>query len=191
MPYDLNEAEKQQGGTVPEGIYTLEARIKPGGAGDDYLLRRSKNGALEMLELELKVATGAHAGHAFSEFITLDFIGGNVREQEQIDRYKTAVRIGRTKLRSLIESARGINPEDESDAAKQQRRLDSLQQINGFVFLAQVDVREQDGYRPRNSVGYIVTPDMPEWRDGATSANGKAVAPQAVKRNIFDDEVPF
>ncbi len=190
MAYDLNEAEKQQGGTVPEGIYALEARIKPGGAGDDYLLRRSKNGALEMLQLELKVATGEHAGHTFSEFVALDFIEGRGWDQEQINRYKTAARIGRSKLRSLVESARSINPEDQGDAAKELRRLDSLQQINGFVFLGQVDVREQDGFRPKNSIGYIVTPGMPEWRAGVTSANGTAVVPLA-KPNVFDDEIPF
>lgn len=143
-----------------------------------------------MLQIECKVATGDHAGHTFSEFIVLDFVEGSVHDQKKVDNYKTAVRIGRSKLRSIVESARGISPADDSDAAKQLRRLGSLKEINGFIFLGQVDVREQDGYRPKNSLGYVITSDMPEWKDGVTSANGTAIAPVA-KRNAFDDEIPF
>jgi hypothetical protein len=190
MTYDLNEAARQDGGTVPEGVYALKVRIKPGGFGDDDLLRRSKNGALEMLQIECEVATGEHAGCSFSEFIVLDFIEASVHDRKKIDGYKTAVRIGRTKLRSIIESARSITPTDDSDPAKQLRRLNSLQEINGCIFLAQVDVRAQDGYRPKNSIGYIVTNDMPEWQDGVTSANGTAIAPLA-KASVFDDEIPY
>ena len=62
MTYDLNDADQQGGSTIPAELYWLTAKVKPGGAGDDDNLRRSKNGALEMLELELTVVGGPYVG---------------------------------------------------------------------------------------------------------------------------------
>ena len=59
---DLNEAERQTGETIPSGVYRLRAKLKPRGAGDEGLLRAAKNGPTVMLELELRVEGGEHAG---------------------------------------------------------------------------------------------------------------------------------
>ena len=52
---DLNEAERQTGETIPPGPYRVRARLRPRAAGPEGLLRASKSGATEMLELELTV----------------------------------------------------------------------------------------------------------------------------------------
>jgi hypothetical protein len=88
MPYDLNTAEKEGGSTIPPNLYWLMAKVKPGGAGDDYMLRRSKNHCLEMLELELTVVGGPYAGQRFWEMISLNYVEGSCADQAQVDRYK-------------------------------------------------------------------------------------------------------
>jgi hypothetical protein len=188
--YDFSAAERQ-GGTIPEGVYALEAKVQPGGHGEGDLLHHSSKGTLEMLKLQLKVTTGEYAGRTFFEYINLDVIEGKTRDQEQINKCKTAVRLGRIRMRAIIESARNIPSDDDSNEANQRRRVDSLKDLDGFVFLAQVDVREQNGYRPKNTIGYIITPDMPEWQDGVTSANGGSTSGLPKRSDDPTDEIPF
>ena len=188
MAYDLNDAEQQGGSVIPADLYWLTAKVKPGGASDDYNLRRSKNGALEMLELEMTVVGGPHAGARFWEMMPLNYVDGSCPDQAQVNRYKAAVRMGKAKLRAIIESARQIDPDDASEQAQQQRRLADLNDLNGLTCFAQVDVREQSGYRPKNYIDYVITPKMPEWPNGGQPT---AVAPFAGAKAAFDDEIPF
>lgn len=192
MSYDFSKAERQ-GSTIPEGAYALEVKIQPGGHGEDLLLHHSSKGTLEMLKLQLKVTTGECVGRTFFEYVNLDFIEGATRDAEQIQKAKEAVRLGHIKMRAIIDSARSIPADDESDAANQLRRIGDLKNLDGFIFLAQVDVKEQIGYRPKNVIAYIITPDMPEWQSGVTSANGgpATMTVPAKRGKSMDDEIPF
>ena len=188
MGYDFNDAEQQGGSTISAELYWLTAKVKPGGAGDDDMLRCSKNGALEMLELELTVVGGPHAGQRFFEMLPLNYVDGSCPDQAQVARYKTAVRIGRSKLRALVESGRLIATDDASEQAQQRRRIDNLTELNGLTFFARVDVRAQSGFRPKNFIDYIVTPNLPEWPD---EGHPTAVTLHTGAKADLDDEIPF
>src|SRR5262249_9462625 len=76
----------------------------------------------EMLDLELTVVGGEHSGRKVRDLITVGFDDSESNDPDimpvdpdQAERYRTAVRIGRSKLRAILESAHAINPNDHSD----------------------------------------------------------------------------
>ena len=116
--FDLNEAEAQrENTTIPAGIYRLRTKIKPGGMGEDGTLRLAKSLRTYHLELELTVVGDEfggheHDGHKVRDWVTveLDERDGDYMpplEPPKLEDYRTAVRIGRTKLRSMFESGIG------------------------------------------------------------------------------------
>ena len=72
MRVDLNKArEADNFEVVPDGLYHLKITLKPGGFGDDDLLKRSKSGALDMIEMELEIAEGEYARVRFREWVSV------------------------------------------------------------------------------------------------------------------------
>ena len=64
----------------------------------------------------------------------------------------------------MLESARGIKPDDTSDAAKQARRIGSYGDLNGLSFIARVGVEPpQNGYKAKNRLDHVVTSDEKAW----------------------------
>jgi hypothetical protein len=94
------------------------------------------------------------------------------------------VRIGRSKLRSILESAHGVEPNDQSDAAKEKRRVTDYLDFDGLEFWARLGIKTgENGYRDRNVINYVVTPNFPDWpRDAKTK---QAIVPA---RNFVDDD---
>ena len=119
-----------------------------------------RSGATEMLELELTVVDSEHAGHKIADLITVTYD----EDQGPLDKtkgenFRTAVRIGLAKLRAIVESARGIRPDDNSDDAKARRRVESYREFDGITFVAQLKIQPaQNGYRARNVIDYAVIP---------------------------------
>lgn len=54
-------------------------------------------------------------------------------------------------LRSILESARGIKPDDGSEAAMNARRVDSYGDFDGLGFVAKIGFEKgMNGYREKN-----------------------------------------
>src|SRR5262249_4671896 len=148
----------------------------------------------EMLDLELTVVGGEHSGRKVRDLITVGFDDSESNDPDimpvdpdQAERYRTAVRIGRSKLRAILESAHAINPNDHSDQANEKRRIKSWLDFDGLEFWAWLDIRKgTDGYRDRNEITFVITPNSPEWPPQA--AKQRHVMPLAKE---LDDEVNF
>ena len=74
------------------------------------------------------------AGHKIADLITVTYD----EDQGPLDKtkgenFRTAVRIGLAKLRAIVESARGIRPDDNSDDAKARRRVESYREFDGIT----------------------------------------------------------
>jgi hypothetical protein len=146
---------------IPHGtIATLELNIRPGGAGEDGLLTRSKDGGCEMLNVEYTVVDEKFAQRKFWERLVLD---GTTSGHDK------AVEYTRRKLRTILESARGIKPNDMSPQAHVARTV-SLQDFDGLRFVGRIGVEEGnprengDGnYPDRNVLLTAVTPGHREW----------------------------
>lgn len=184
MTYDLNSAEKQ---TVPEShiphgtIVPVHATLRPGGSGQDGWLRRSKNGDSLAMDFEFTVIEGKYARRKFWTLFTVE---GETEGQQK------AADISRSRLRAMLESARGVDPSDESERAVAARRVASLGDFDGLRFWAVVGLEKakpDSGYKDKNFLLAVVTPDRKEWSkiDQAGPATGPAPAaaaqPAAVK----------
>ena len=72
--------------------------------------------------------------------------------------------IGRSFIRSILESARGVLPNDASDEANKKRSIKGLIDLDDMVFVAKVSVAKNQNGEQQNEVKYAVTPDHPEYK---------------------------
>src|SRR5262245_56569481 len=109
---DFNDATTQRVfDVIPAGtVLTLHMAVRPGNTGEGGLLRRSKDGNSEALDCEFTVVDGPYAKRKVWGLFTLVGTTPN---------HVTAAEISRSRLRAILESARGIRPDDTSEAAKQ------------------------------------------------------------------------
>ena len=156
--HDFNAAEPQRSfDVIPDGtIATVRMTVRPGSAGEGGWLRRSKDGESEALDCEFVVLDGPYAKRKFWSLFT---VGGTAPGHTE------AANISAGKLRAILESARGIKPDDKSDAAKQARRIGSYGDLNGLSFIARIGVEPpQTGYKAKNRLDHVVTPDEKAWK---------------------------
>jgi hypothetical protein len=154
---DFNDASPQRSfEVIPAGtVAELHLKVRPGKAGEDGWLRRSKDGNSEALDLECTVVRGPYAKRKFWCLLT---VSGTTEGHEQ------AAELSRSRLRAILESARGIRPDDMSDAAKQARQVGSYAEFDGLCFIGRIGVEPaRDNYRAKNTLLAAVTPDQQDW----------------------------
>jgi hypothetical protein len=141
-------------------IVTLHLTIRAGNAGEDGLLRRSHDGLCEMLDCEFIVVDGQFAKRKLWERFVL---AGTA------DGHAKAVEISRGKLRAILESARGIKPDDVSPQARAARTV-PLKAFDGMRFIGKIGIEKGkeknngDGnYPDRNILLAVITPDRKDW----------------------------
>jgi hypothetical protein len=158
MTIDLNSAGEQKNfGLIPANtIATLQIKVRGSGAGADGMLRRSKDGRSEGLDLELTVTEGPYAKRKLWALLTLS---------GETEGHAEAGRIAQATLRAILESAHGIKPDDNSEAARQRRQLSSYLDFDGLRFVGVIGVDPaRDGYDAKNKLVSVITPDMKAWR---------------------------
>jgi len=156
MAYDYNQAGEQRSfDNIPDKtIVVVQMNVRPGNAGEGGMLKRSKDGQAEMPDCEFVVVEGPYAKRKFYENMTLSGV---------TDGHAQAADISQRKLRAILESVRGIKPADVSEAAKK-ARVAELEDFDGTRFLVRVGVEPgKDGYRDKNRIAVVITPDMKEW----------------------------
>jgi hypothetical protein len=153
---DFNTAGEQYS-VVPAGtICTLHMTIRPGGVGDDGWLKKSADGGSEGLDCEFTITAGEHAKRKFWQIFTL---------QGTTEGHAEAGKISRKTLRAILESARGIRPDDKSEAAQAARKLDSWGDLDQLRFIAKLGVRPASGnYPAKNTILEVVTPERQDWK---------------------------
>ena len=152
---DFNEAGLQRS-PIPAGtIVVAEVTIRPGGAGEDGWLKRSKDGRSEALDCEFTVLDGEHAKRKFWALLTLN---GSTPGHDQ------AADISRRILRALLESARGIKPDDQSETARKARVAD-YSAFDGLRCMVRLGIEPaRGGFRAKNIIDEVITPDAVNWR---------------------------
>ena len=163
MPFDYSSVPPQRDvELIPAGtVASVQLRIRPGGAGEGGLLKRSKDGACEMLDLEFVLVDGPYARRKLWANLVLE---GTTPGHAQ------AMETSRGVLRGILESARGIKPDDRSDQARAGRTAD-LKDFDNIIFVARIGVEKgkprNDGsgesYPDKNVIAVIITPDKKDW----------------------------
>lgn len=155
---DFNDAPSQrEGELIPNGtIAPVQMTVRAGGHGPGGFLKRTKDGSGFMLDCEFVVLEGPQAKRKFWGMYMMEGNGG--------EGHTKAVDIARATLRAMLESARGIRPDDMSDSAKDARRVSGYADFDGIRFIAKIGVENgRDGYKDKNKLTEAVTPDKPQW----------------------------
>ena len=145
---------------IPDNtVCALHMRVKPGGAGPDGWLTRSKDGTSEHLNCELTVIGRDYDQGKYNKrkiFVRLTVNG---------HKHAEAVDITRKTLGAMLESARNIRPDDKSSAAVEGRRVRSYGEFDGLCFIGRLGVEPpKNGYAAKNTIKKVITPDEKEWR---------------------------
>jgi hypothetical protein len=174
MSFDFNDAGPQKSFDIipADTIATLHMKVKPGGAGEGGWLKRSKAGDSEALDCEFVVVDGEFSRR---KFWTLFTVSGVTEGQS------TAADISRRRLRAMLESARGIKPDDESDAAKEARRTSSWGDFENLRFVGRIGIEPAKGeYKAKNILLEVIVPGRKEWHrvEQVAKPDGGAASPQ-------------
>jgi hypothetical protein len=175
-PYDYSDVPKST--AIPrDTIATIAMHINAGGVGEDGMLTRSKDGACEMLNATFTLLDGEHAKRKFFQNFVL---AGTT------DGHAQAAEISLRTLRAILESARGIMPDDVSPEARALRTA-SLKDFDRLNFMAKLGVEKGDGnYPDKNFIASVITPDRKEWHpveqpppfNGGSGAASSSTPPQ-------------
>jgi hypothetical protein len=153
--FDFNNAKTQRDLIPLDTIATLQLSIKPGDCGEGKWLKKSKDGKSEGLDCEFTLVNSEHAKRKFWERFTVS---------GQTDGHKEAADITSRKLRAILESARGIKPDDMSESAKAARQVAGWGDFDGLRFMGRIGVQLAQGqYDPKNILLEVITPDHKNW----------------------------
>jgi hypothetical protein len=179
---DFNDAKEQRSFDVtPAGtITTLQMKIRPGGAGEGGYLLRSKAGDSEALDCEFVVVENFKGRKFWTRFTLEGTTEGHARAQE----------ISLTRLRAILESARGIRPDDKSDAATKARQTNGWEDFNGIKFIGKIGIEPAQGQYPaKNTLLEVITPNRKEWHE-PNNAPAPQTAPASQKPAAVTTAIP-
>ena len=94
----------------------------------------------------------------------------------------TYANLGRSLIRGILESARGVHPNDASDGARAARTIRSLGELNGLIFAARIGVdrdRRDPNAEPRNVIVAAITPAHKGYATLMGNGNAVVAAPAA------------
>src|SRR6516165_7441237 len=180
-PYDYSDAPPPRDiELIPHGtILTLILHIRAGGVGEDGLLKRSKDGTCEMLDVEFTAADGPHKGKKLWEYLILEgTTDGHAKSKE--------INLGT--LKTILDSALGLQPDDKSPQARAARTV-SLKQFEGMTFIGKVGIEKgkpkNDGsgenWPDKNILAGVITKDKKDWHpvEQPPPFNGGGAAPSS------------
>jgi hypothetical protein len=181
MPIDFNSAPEQRSGElIPEGtVAPVHLTLRPGNSGDGGWLRRSKDGGAFMLDCEFTVIEGPHAKR---KFWALYIVNGTTEGHQK------AAEISTSRLRAILESVRGVRPDDDTPKARLARQLqDGYGELDGMRFVAKIGVElGKDGFRDKNTLAEVITPDKRVWAKLEQPIRGRASNDSGLRSQSFE-----
>ncbi|NSX83829.1 hypothetical protein GOM44_06515 [Wolbachia endosymbiont of Atemnus politus] len=145
------DTAKSQSNLMPRGtIVKVKMAIKPGNY-EDWYTKSYATGSI-YFDAEFTVVEGPYINQKIYQAIGVK--SDKAEGAEDVWR-----EMGRSMIRSILESARNIHPHDTSEKAMLARKLNSIADLNGLEFTAKVGVEADSRYGNRNKITTIITPD--------------------------------
>jgi len=175
--FDFNSASEQTSfELIPKGtLLRVRMTIRPGGYDDaslgwtgGYATRNETTGSV-YLNCEFVVTEGEYARRKMWSLIGLFSAKG-----------PEWANMGRTFIKAILNSARGVHPGDSSPAAQNARRIAGFADLDGIEFLAKVDWEKDKNGDDKSVVKSAITPDHKDYAalmGAARSASVPASAP--------------
>lgn len=169
--FDFNNAEpaRAMGDLIPEDTVALVViNVREGGAGPGGVLKKSADQTAEMLDLEFIIDGGQYDRRRLWE---------NWMTSGQSDGQQKAAGITRSRVRSTLESAHGLNPGDDSEPAMEKRRINGWAALDGLKICVKIGI-EQGGLKDKTA-----GPNSERWptknkiKAILTPADGEYIAP--------------
>jgi hypothetical protein len=179
---DFNDAEEQHEFALipPKTLAKVIMAIRPGGYDDasqgwtgGYATRSDKTGAV-YLNAKFMILEGPFAKRVVFGLIGLYSPKG-----------PDWTNMGRSFLRAILNSARGIHPADQTPQAQTARRIRGFADLDGVEFVVRIDVEKDQNGEDKNVVKAAIQPDSKEY-----SALMGAVSPAPVPTGGFSSSAP-
>jgi len=170
--YDFNSAEEQtEFNLIPKGtIAKVNMSIKPGGYNNPdkgwtggYATKSQTSEAI-YLNCEFTVLEGEYKGRKIWNIIGL-------YSEKNDNRWGD---IGRSFMRSLLNSAKGFSDKDNSDEAQNARKINSFSDLEYIGFVARIDIEQDQDGNYRNVIKCAIDPSHKEY--------GKAMGPATLAK---------
>lgn len=172
--HDFNGAEAQQNAfeVIPAGtLVKVRLTIRPGGVGPEGWVTQSRTSDAQYLNTEAVILEGPHTKRRIYTRIGLRGKGAQGADDAYGNR-------GRSLIRGILESARGIASKDASDRARAARTIRGYGDLNGMEFLVRVGV-EKDKTDPRDEGRNVIAAAIgPEHADYARLMGAAPAATQ-------------
>jgi len=163
-PYDYSNAPQPRGfELIPPGTIVIAVlHIRPGGAGEDGLLTRSKEGDCEMLSIEYTVVEGPFVRRKIFENQMIN--GTTQGQRDMVQEY-----YGRRQ--QILESAHNITKGDKSPQALAAYQAD-LKDFDGLTLMVKVGIekgkprkdRPGENYDDKNIIAAVILPGQKDYR---------------------------
>lgn len=177
---DFNNTKNQSFELIPAGtIAKVIMRIKPGGHNDyengwdgGYATKSDPTGSV-YLNCEFTIVSGKYKSRKIWSLIGLHGSKG--------DNLWGAM--GRSFIKSILNSSKGFRDSDISDDAMAARRISSLSELDAIEFAAKIGIEETLGYGKKNIVKDAITPSHSKY----DAVMGELVTANNVD---LDDDLP-
>ena len=144
---------------IPHGtIAKVIMNIKAGGYESDPYLSKSAHSGAVYLHTEFIVLEGPFVRRRI--FQNIGIVGAKPGEDDVFGAR------GRSLIRGLIESAKGIQPDGDSEEAQAARKISNFGELNGLVCVVKIGVeKDKSGkFDDRNTVICAITPNKKEYQ---------------------------
>ena len=157
---DYNDAVSQNAyDLIPKGtIVPVRMTIKPGGHDDisqgwteGYATHNDNTGSV-YLSAEFVVTEGPFAKRKVWSLIGLLSLKGPEWGS-----------MGRSFVRGILNSARGLSDKDNSPQAQNARRINGFVDLDGIEFLAKIDVGKDANGDAKNEIRFAIMPNNKDW----------------------------
>ena len=157
---DFNSADDQNSfDLIPKGtLVKVRMTIRPGGYDDasqgwtgGYATQSNTTGSI-YLNCEFVVLDGPYAKRKMWSLIGLHSPKG-----------PEWANMGRAFIKGILNSARGLHPQDNTPQAQQARRIQGFADLDGVEFVAKVDMEKDQNGDDKNVVKTAITPDSKDY----------------------------
>jgi len=164
---DFNNADDQQSyDVIPKGtVARVRMTIKPGGLDDPsqgwtggFATQSTMTGSV-YLNCEFVVTEGPFAKRKIWSLIGLESPKG-----------PEWANMGRSFIKGILNSSRGLHPGDQSPKAQQMRRISGFADLEGVEFVAKIDVDKDQNGELKNIIKSAVTPDQKGYAEAMGAA---------------------
>jgi len=163
---DFNSAEDQNNfDVIPKGtLVKVRMTIRPGGYDDasqgwtgGYATQSLTTGSV-YLNCEFVVLDGPYAKRKMWSLIGLHSPKG-----------PEWANMGRAFVKGILNSSRGLHPQDNTPQAQQARRIQGFADLDGIEFVAKVELDKDQNGDDKNVIKTAITPDHKDY--AAVSGN--------------------